>query len=142
MLTPLIILGTLTCFFFLAHGPENNMDFVAMLWREALGAKFILPSLASFDLTLVLQIPSVADLMRTFESVEVIEKFDLRTRRLTVLLTLPICRSPCRSWKGQKSGQRSTSSLRSSSPSPHVAASSETSSVGFFNKPPAKSRAQ
>ena len=70
---PLMILGALTSFYFCMHGPEKNMDFVAMLWREALGAKFILPSLASFDLTLVLRIPSVADLMRTFESVKVIE---------------------------------------------------------------------
>ena len=68
-----MILGALTSFYFYMHGSENNMNFVAILWREALGAKFILPSLASFDLTLVLRIPSVADLMRTFESVEVIE---------------------------------------------------------------------
>ena len=66
------------------------MAFVADLWNEALGATFILPSLASFDLTLVLRIPSVADLMRTFESVEVI---DIRFASFSSHVLL--IRSPC-----------------------------------------------
>ena len=71
VLTPLVILGALTAVNFNMHGPEKNMDLVTRLWEWALRSTFIFPSLASFDLTLVLRIPNVADLMRTFESVEV-----------------------------------------------------------------------
>ena len=48
-----------------------NMGFVTRLWDEALRITFNFPSSPSFDLTLVLRIPNVADLIRTFESVEV-----------------------------------------------------------------------
>ena len=66
VLTPLVILGALTAVYFYMHGPEKNMDLVTQLWDEALRSTFFFPSLASFDLTLVLRIPNVADLMRTF----------------------------------------------------------------------------
>ena len=66
VLTPLVILGALTAVYFYMHGPVKNMDLVTRLWDEALRSTFIFPSLASFDLTLVLRIPNVADLMRTF----------------------------------------------------------------------------
>ena len=88
-----VILGSLTSFHFFAHGkfhgsrkfcvvsgpnlrsfitlgPQKNMAFVARMWAEALGATFVLPSF-SFNMTLVLRIPTAADLMRTFETIEV-----------------------------------------------------------------------